>query len=1180
MTPLEETTKNQQCAAAPQCSAFVLANAGSGKTRVLTNRVARLLLDQTPPQKILCITFTKAAAAEMAERLFGVLGQWALLDDQALNDALRDLEGDDFKPRDGAELKQARRLFARALETPGGLKIQTIHSFCETTLRRFPLEAGAPPGFQVIEDGDAQTLLTRAIDETAEEARAPGDLQNAFTALALQHTENDVRELLRSGLYQRFDFVMALSEPGSLDAVLETIAGALGADTNRTEDEIIAEALTHFQRADVERAIAAMTISGGNNAKAAEQFHPFLGATSNQDKWNALYETFFVQQGTPRTDRSLRTAALRKHCPWTFDYLGTSRNHVDDAAKHLKAQRIFANTAAYYAVLNSVIDRYEAAKAARAALDFDDLIMRTLTLFRNSNAHWVMYKLDSGIDHILIDEAQDTSPRQWDVVETLFDDFLSGTGARDINRSFFAVGDMKQSIYSFQGADAGLFKTKETILGKRLSEVTNYANVPLQLSFRTTEPVLTFVDAAFQGDAAEGLGEETLQHKIKRTADAGRVELWPLVPRPDKPDFQPWDAPVDERETNHPATTLANKVADQIKTWLEAERPLYSKGRAVTPGDIMILVQSRGQLFNGTIEALATRNVAVAGADRLKLLDDPAVEDFVSFLRFAVAPHDDLSLAEILKSPLFGFDDDADLFALAANRDDGQTLWQALRARADEAPHWRAAVDEISAARNLGLKEGPFAFLSFILGNNQTTGTKASGRKRFYQRLSEASRDAIDETLRQALDFENAHPRNMRAFLAWFETNAGEIKREMDRTHDAVRVMTVHAAKGLEAPIVFLIDAYRPPLAFRGKTLKMGDAAPTEAQRGKFSVLVGPSANDTELTADARAEEKRKRYEEYRRLFYVGATRAEDELYICGIEQGRNSDPHRKPIDEKTWHALAQDAFDSLGARTKTFPSPLWDADDSAVQYIDREQETDVQPQRGQNDRAVIDEPPWLFEPAPYEEKQKPLSPSKLAGEEADGDDEGKGTQAKRTAAYSPTGNNDPYFRGRTLHRLLELLPDLEDRDRASAADRLLERLAAEIPPEERAHWRDEVLTVMRDEMFTDVFQPGSRAEVSVGGVLTADPKRRPISGQIDRLYVGTDRVLIVDYKTNRPPPDDVKDANTVYINQLAAYRGLMQEIYPAHQIDCALLWTYAPSLMHVPSDRLDQAFVRLVRGG
>jgi ATP-dependent helicase/nuclease subunit A len=1160
MTPFEQTVANQRMAAAPARSAFVMANAGSGKTRVLTNRVARLLLDDIDPEKILCITFTKAAAAEMADRLFSVLGDWALASDGDLIKALHELEGVK-KKRDADELAKARRLFARALETPGGLKIQTIHSFCESVLRRFPLEAGAPPGLSVLEDAESFALMNAALDEIARNAGRDAEIAAAFDQLTSERNEDQLRELLVGAASNG----VALENGGDVNDRIAVLEQVLRVDPDLSGETLASQFITSLNDNELKRAHDGLAAEGTQPQEASQRLSPYFSASSDDEKWEALEAFFLTGAGTPY--KRLATNATDKHDPWVKPYLQELVSGFAAAIEQRKAFKIFQDTVAQWRLTAALRKRYETAKAARAALDFDDLILRCRALFKRAESAWIMYKLDFGVEHILLDEAQDTSPRQWEVIESLFEEFFSGAGSREVQRSFFAVGDLKQSIYSFQGADVDLFKQKEQSLGEKLARVTDYKSVPLSLSFRTTAPVLSFVDAVFVDEAAEGLGDVVPAHGVKREGEAGLVELWPLTPYPEKVDINPWDAPVDAPAGNHPVRVLCDRVATTIKGWRENDEILESQGRAVRAGDILILVQSRGTLFTEIISRLSALGVPVAGPDRLKLNEDPAVEDLISYARFSLSASDDLSLAEILKSPLFRFEDDADLFPLAHERGEHETLWRSLCRRADEQKHWRAAADEINESRLIAAYEGPLAFFNHVLNTGDP-----SGRRRFYERLGKASSDAIDELLRQAIDFENANPRSLRVFVDWFDGAAAEIKREMERENDAVRVMTAHGAKGLEAEIVFLLDAHREV-----NLRNIGPLITLDGEHGDLaegaSLLVGAKSNDIALTEAARAELSRKAFEEYRRLFYVAATRAKDRLYICGVESGKKTNPHKKPANQKTWHALAEAAFGRM-TNVSEGAQPFWEGGDDVLRRISCDQTAPIKDEYSEKAIAGIKPPAWLFAKAKKETATPRLAPSRLAGEEANKFLEGA------DVSYSPLLGHDKYFRGRTLHRLLELLPDVFVNERAGVADRLLARLAGDVDIAERNEWRDEVLKVLNDPSFASVFAPGSMAEVPIAGTLGPNTAPLKISGQIDRLVISESQIVVVDYKTNRPPPKEAANIDPAYVAQMAAYRALLREIYPGREVVCGILWTYDARLMTVPNNMLDHAAVRIGLAG
>ena len=1161
-TPFEETKENQRTAATPSRSAFVAANAGSGKTRVLTDRVARLLLANTDPAKILCITYTKAAAAEMAERLFKLLGKWALEDDENLAKALNELEGA-AKTHSTDELKRARRLFARALETPGGLKIQTIHSFCESVLKRLPIEAGIAPGFNLLEDGADKRLASDAIDRVASRADEPA-LKAAFHRLGSRFDPETIRKLFSDQITSRQQLLGTIDKAGGWDGLREASAKALGADPNETENNAREKLLSSIDRYLLERT-KEVFLQGAKktSAFARGDISDYLSSSSPDVQLKALTNFFLTSKGLPRNPKGFGDAQTKKvDASLHLDLTAAQENFLAHL-EQIKIAATYQDTAAFLTILEEMMMAYTALKQTRAALDYDDLIIATRRLFQDQEQNaWIMYKLDYGLDHILLDEAQDTSPGQWDIIEAPLEEIFSGAGSRSDDRTFFGVGDQKQSIYSFQGADAGLFAEKRATLGKKISSAkADYADVPLTLSFRTTTPVLSFVDALFEPqEALQGLSDEMLVHGVHRAGHEGRVELWPLTRRPEKQEPDAWDAPVDAESAENPTKKLCGQVAATIKGWIGSEE-LASQSRPIEASDIIILVQSRSPLFHQMIASLSQAGVPVAGADRLQLLEDPAIEDLISYGRSALSPLDDLSLAEILKSPFHGFDDEQ-LYELAYAR--SGTLWETLQRRAGEQPLWQSAATAITKARDIGLKDGAFAFYSHLLESGAP-----SGRKKLFSRLSTSCREPIDEFLRQALDYERSNPRSLQGFISWACENAGEIKRELDGKRNSVRVMTVHGAKGLEGEIVFLLDAHKPPNTKNiGPVFHAPSAENAVTASIRAPILSRSKDKDAPATSLAREEAKKDSFEEYRRLLYVAATRARDRLYICGIESGQKGDPHNKPIAEKNWYALCEDAFERLsGVKTKDSPSL-----EGVTRFIDSQQEAKPETPETQLAEATFNVPGWLNEPATPEYSTRFLAPSRLADDEE---------AHSEPAAFSPLRAPDKYFRGRVLHRLLELLPQLPPEKRAAGADALLQKLAASIDEAERKNWRDEVLTVIDDPEFAAAFGPNSRAEVSITGQPAAlSEKSKPsgqkiVSGQIDRLVVEEDRVLVIDYKTNRPPPHRAEDVSPSYLAQMGAYRALLQEIYPNKTIISALLWTYEARLMRLPNDLIDHSFAR-----
>ncbi|WP_031551352.1 double-strand break repair helicase AddA [Parvularcula oceani] len=1163
-TVLEDTTARQRAVADPAASAWVSANAGSGKTHVLIQRVTRLLLpreredgswsDGTPPSKILCITYTKAAAAEMASRLFGTLGAWALMEDDALREQIRNMTGE--APPDEV-LPRARRLFARALETPGGLKIQTIHSFCESVLGRFPVEAGVVPGFKVMEEAESEALLRELVDGLAETAlREEPELLEDFDLLGRHYREDALRGLLRelSGRMREIRAAAGGDEGGFCSAYFAEHGLAPGA----SEDDLVRAAAGRLDRLLL-REIATLFGQGGKKDEALAEaaslfFEDELAGT------RALAGILCKVDGGPT-----QFVGGKKVLPLIEDCADRMRMMQTVLGEVKQAPSIIAfceANAALHRLGFAVARAYDARKAALGALDFSDLIDRTVTLFEDTSQAWVLYKLDQGLDHILLDEAQDTGALQWAVFEKLADEFFAGEGARpedgEGGRTVFVVGDKKQSIYSFQGADAKLFDKKLGELTERLA-VGGYPFRPetLYLSFRSSAAVLEAVDAMFEGEAARGvLGKGHQAHRPVDPARHGRVELWPLVPKPEKAEDEPWDAPINARGESDPRRVLATEICERIKSWIGRER-LAQNGRPVRPGDILILCQTRGAQFQEVVRELARAGIPTAGADRVRLSEDVGVRDLHALLRFCVNSADCLSLAEVLRSPFWRLTDD-ELFALAHGR--SGTLWARVKTEAEKdtvlGRKCRLARDEIEAARTEGLRGGAFALMSSVLENGHPTGWQ-----RLRMRLGGTSDEAVEEVLAEALDFEARAPRTLQGFLAHLDAFERDVKKEAGEGGDTVRVMTVHGAKGLEAPIVILADAgHRTRRQDMLVPLGAGEGDSFAPTPGRYACVPGGKSSDTPVSAAARAYAERLAAEERRRLLYVAATRAEERLYVCGTQgQSGGFDKEREDLDGACWHTLVQLGFERLSGTEEA--EELWGGKVLRFEHGSRAAETAAALREDAEEEAC---PGWLFEKAPKEEADALLFPS--AGPPGAGDEE----RIDEGPAYAPgqRGAADPYARGFAIHALLERLPDLPRGEREARGRALLARFAAGADVETRGEWLAEALRVLDDARFGTVFGPGSRAEVPVQGRVGG----RAFSGQIDRLLVTDEEILIVDFKSNRPPPAEPEGVPRSYLYQMAAYEALIRRVYPGRDVRSALLWTYAPRLMPLPSDLLEGA--------
>ncbi|MDE0256539.1 MAG: double-strand break repair helicase AddA, partial [Rhodospirillaceae bacterium] len=925
--PKRVAERAQSRASKPEVSSWVGASAGTGKTHVLTRRVLRLLLNGAAPARILCLTFTKAAAAEMIDRIAARLGRWALMDRAALRRDLKEITG---RAPVAAETARARTLFATCLDVPGGMRIQTIHAFCQALLKRFPLEAGVPPHFRVIEEGDQRALLNGVRDGIlagAEPGRGPysGDLA-LLTPLG---GPDDLTALLGDFLGERGRLRDLLKDEAAVSGAVRRLYDAAGFDTGASPAALDAEACAEgaFDRDGLKQAARALESGSPTDAGKAEEIAGWLAAgdaarTEGLDDYAAA---FLTGEHQPRA--RLATKGAVGKMPDILDVMGQEAARLAALFDRKKALAVVQRSAALARLGAAVHQGYEAEKRRRAVLDFDDLILKAEDLLtRKAATEWVLYKLDGGIDHILVDEAQDTSPQQWRLVEAIAQEFFAGKGVEPTPaedglprppRTVFAVGDIKQSIFSFQGADPIVFdRVRENFRDRVRAAGEDWSPVDLDVSFRSVRQVLDAVDSSFaEGPAGDGVVGEgaTLRHTAWRQGQGGMVELWPVI-APDAPaEPEVWTPPEIDAEAASTTEELAHRIARQVRAWLDGSAGMVwdrsgsePVQRAPRAGDIMILVRRRDALVEALIRALKDAAVPVAGTDRMVLTEQLAVMDVLAVADFLLLPEDDLTLATVLKGPLFGFDDDR-LFDLAHGRGRA-SLWSRLQAADDDAS--REAAKTLSGLLATVDYTPPYELLKAILtGAAPPTPQpplqpapqptpQPTGRARFWGRLGPDAIEPLEELLNLALAFQRDHPPSLQHFLHWLRRREVETRRDMESVPDAVRIMTVHGAKGLQAPIVILPDTIRVPKRADRLLWPAADAGAAGAIGG-LPPIAPSDADADSRTMGFKDDAREAGRQEYNRLLYVAMTRAQDALIVCGSRGPRK-------IDDDCWHTLVE----------------------------------------------------------------------------------------------------------------------------------------------------------------------------------------------------------------------------------------------------------------------------------
>jgi ATP-dependent helicase/nuclease subunit A len=1102
-------TPQQKTAADPALSVWVTANAGSGKTHVLVERVVRLLLKGAEPASILCITYTKAAAAEMSARLFARLGAWTALDDQELLSELKQLG---LESAGSENLVRARRLFTRALETPGGLKIQTIHAFCEKLLHLFPVEAGLAPGFRILDERREQELRTDAIQYVLRSAEAGADsvLQEAFSKIVGYTNSNSFEKLIREFLGGAKGLRNLLSLDLGPSGFSLALKNALGLDALQ-DSEILAQNIrdVDFSLYEHHAAILSKVKTHGRHDTSRLMFE----VARTQGSISGFKKLFLTGDLSKPRDSLMAVGTAREH-PSTSSFVDGEQQRVAPLLVAYDLHQRVEATTNLFVLARAVHQKIESHKRQLGLYDFDDLISRTAKLLTGSRAaQWVLYKLDAGLKHILVDEAQDTSPAQWQIIKALADEFFAGVGrAQDNDRTLFVVGDRKQSIFSFQGADAAAFAVARKNFEEQIKgSDKELKNVDLSISYRSTQEILDAVNKVFPTSSPAQLGfahddrpEEP--HQTNRLGMPGVVEIWPLFVPLEKEEEEPWIAPVDREPSSSPRRRLARDIATTIKSWI-GKRVIAARDRVVEPSDILILLQSRGPLFSMLIAELRRAGVPVAGADRLKLLESLAVQDLLALLQWILLPQDDHALACILKSPLLPQPLSEDqLFNLAHGRATA-SLWSRLKTKPDE----NAAT--LASWQEFALSAGPYSFFAKVLSQR---------RLAMSARLGTEAEDATDALLDQAMTYEREYDQSLAGFLHWFTAQETSIKREMEKDTSEVRLMTVHGAKGLEANIVFLPDAASIPGGSNSmpKLLRVPDDRPGAGLPfWKLSGLTKSTAQE-----EWEGVEKIKVQAERNRLLYVAMTRACDELYVCGIKS-------EKKIPTGCWYETVTAALADL----ESFDGVRFGPEATFQEAVLKLELT----------KSVW--PDWLYKSALAETGARVHSLTSLVSRHSHGDKN-----------YDPIAAR----RGIAIHALLQDLPDIAPEKRETFARRKATRMGLdEVEVFKLVH-------LLNDPDLAPFLGSESRAEAELRGSL-ADG--RMVSGRVDRVTILPNEILLLDYKSDRSVLESLTLEHP-YTQQMALYAELLKNAYPERSVRAALLWTHSAKLEWVPQGFLTQA--------
>lgn len=1192
----------QRQASDPSSSVWVTASAGTGKTKVLTDRVLRLMLHGAKPDQILCLTFTRAAASVMTNRIREELGVWATCDDAKLAQKLEHLEG---KKPDAETTRRARQLFAEFLDAHGGLRVQTIHSFSQGLLRRFPIESGVPPYFDVMDDQTADELLRESRAEILRQVHEEPHtaLARAVHMVTPEIPEDDFIALISELTYRRGQLLSIFAQHGDMEKTISAVYRYLG--TPQGGDPHVMQADLNSDRGlngvvpDIDGLTqAADTLAGGSPAdleKAKMIKAWLLHPEQRVELFNDYAAVFLTTEGTMRKKMTTKGAVAAQ------DAMEAEARRLMRGIEEISTANVARGTDSILRLTGAILRKYEQKKKSLNLLDYDDLVYRAGALMREDNdAAWVLQKLPGNLQHVLIDEAQDTNPDQWQLAASIVKEFFHGRGRDPKVGTLFVVGDEKQSIFSFQRADPKEFgQRKKFFAGLVEGAGGSWREVEMDIAFRSSPAITQAVDAVFANPAAsDGLFfkgdsvEKTVHHNPFRRGQAGVVEVRPVLRAEKKEERAPWTLPLQREEASDPAAELAGQIADQIKEWLDKGEQLPARDRPVNPADILILVRRRTEFVDEMVRALKKRDIPVAGADRMSLREQIVIMDMVALGEFLLFPRDDAKLAAVLKSPLTGLNDqDIEDLALGRKGD----LWDALQQKARDPSAkeiYKKAFDYLSGLQAQLNTERPYEFYSSVLMNACPRHEK-SGLAALYGRLGFEAEDPLVEFMNALERFERRHVPSLQGFLSWLEAGEAEVKREISLNPEAPRVhiMTVHGAKGLEAPIVILPD-----------TTGIPENNPRARPRFLWPdndrdvpLWVPRSDLENSVFVRERQQAELERDQEYRRLLYVAMTRAADRLYVYGYQNADKTSP-------KSWYSLIRKGIaENLGGQVEKILPPASDNGDALKEKpLARIFDAAAQPVPPEDDPETTLRFSVPQTEKPRSDGMKPLSRKKTATvpawartlPKADQSpvkkfrpSQYKGVNDNERAAPSPLleGDSKVYqYRkqqqqlGTVIHQLFDFLPVLAAEEREEAARKYLAKPAWGIPEKDQEAALKDVLAVMNDPEFGHLFGPASRGEVNITGSFDKDGQRHVMAGQIDRLVVDDKTVTIIDFKNTRKVPKDATEVGDEYLIQMAAYRQALQQIYPGKQVKCALLYTREAKLIPLSSDSLDAALKKI----
>lgn len=1093
---LAQTIKLQQLASNPQNSAWVFASAGSGKTKVLTDRVLRLLLDGVKPDKILCLTFTKVAATEMQNRINQRLADFVLFDEEKLQSELFNLSG--ISP-DSRLIKKARTVFAEILDCENKIKIQTIHSFCQGILRIFPFEAKINPNFELLEESQEKLLLQKAQKEVLRQATTNPQLRNLVIKINSQLHEESFLELILELLSKKEKLTELKEKFLSIDNIIAEIFAKFGAKINHDDSAIFNDFLATINKTDLLKLCAALDESAlVTNKKIADKIRSFL-LTPQLKNFTNLRSAFFTEK-----DEIRKINGKILEDPYFFKVFDVHVFLIKNFIEALNAYKNCDNTALLLRFTDQILENYTQLKKQNAVLDYDDLINETSKLLSNPNfADWVKMKMDGLFDHILVDESQDTNHQQWNIVKSLTDDFFSGIGASNKDRTIFIVGDEKQSIYSFQGAEANISEEIFSYFSEKLRDhPTQFHKIDLSNSFRSLPIILDAVDTVFSGEnekSAITRVSDFKGHKAIRLG-TGYVEIWPQIRSKKREKIveknYDWQLDFNEQESHTENDFLAEIIAQKIKNWVENRRVLNGRQKPLEYSDFMILLRRRTDGFDKKLGNVFHKyRIPFGSSGKIKFSENLLIQDLIAASIFATSPHDDLNLAALLKSPLFSVSEEELLEICNFKNQYQTTIYKALQRIEKFNLIFFTLAELVKKSQEVNC----FEFFYFLLSEQN--------RQKILTHFGSQAAEILDKFLLKTFDFCHNISPHLQKFLDFICKLDPEISLPIEKANQVI-ITTIHSAKGLQAPIVIIPDCCFDTNKLRSTKEKI-------SWIDNLPIWCAAKADETALIKIARHEKKNNAKAENLRLLYVALTRAEDELYIAG--SGNSS-------DSECWYDLVKNRLREKSKSEKFLNSATEKFGAEKFEIVDETLQIGVQELN--YDNAVV-----------TKNSAKPQKITKNIVPEI---------YKNVTSQPAPILQNQGLNKGKVIHKILEIFGKNYSADKNWLAELAEKILAKEenLTIEEKNDIRDKSLLFLNSEQFDKIFSGKIKCEVEISG--NHQIKR------IDLLIEKENEVLIIDYKSDETLP---KAAPPQYLSQLQNYRNLVGKIYPHKKISSAILW-------------------------